>query len=138
MRGPLLKMSITCGAAPGLARSKTLTASSSKTVTNAFPPAKATSLGSSPTGIVLTVAPAFRSTTLTESESRLTTQASESVRALTVTGSSPTGIAASGLRLPSARTVKTSSRASGVLTARRRPPEGVSAIGWTCDDSRLT
>jgi hypothetical protein len=75
---------------------------------------------------------------LIESDRLLTTQASLSVRATTVTGSMPTGIAASGVRLPFVSTVKTSSSASGVLTASSRLPEGVRSIGWTWETSKLT
>jgi hypothetical protein len=41
-------------------------------------------------------------------------------------------------RFPAPSTVNTSSVASGVFTARSYPPDGVSAIGCTWDDSKLT
>src|SRR5260221_14530292 len=74
---------------------------------------------------------------LTLSERWLTTQASVSVRALTVTGSRPTGMVAWGLGLPSLATAKTSRVAAGGLTARRRAPDGVGAIGWRGEASKL-
>jgi hypothetical protein len=67
------------------------------TQTKALPlsaPAKTTSVGSSPTSNVRVTLPVAKSTTLTVSESQLTTHASRSLRAATLTGSSPTGISA--------------------------------------------
>src|SRR6266699_4580825 len=137
-RASLPNRSILIGGFARFPGSNTLTAFSCDTATNARPPAKTTSAGSSPTGSVLTVVPRLRSTMLIVSERWLTTHASESLLAATLTGSSPTGIEAQGARPPPGRTVKTSSSASGVLTTRSLPPAGVRAIGWTCDDSKLT
>ena len=89
------------------------------------------SLGSSPTRIVRVTMPRLRSTTLTLSERKFATHASLSVRAVTDTGSRPTRTECSSVRVPVAPTVKISRRASGVFTARSRPPEGVSTSGWT-------
>lgn len=72
---------------------------------------------------------------LTVSDRLLTTQTSVPVRGTTVTGSSPTGIAARCASRPSPPTSNTSSSASAVLTASSVSPDGVSAIGWTWDVS---
>src|SRR5262245_56915788 len=71
------------------------------------------------------------------SDRTLATQASVSVRARTLTGSRPTGMDLSRVSDPFAPTLNTSSIASGVLTTRSFPLEGVRAIGWTCEDSKF-
>src|SRR5437868_3373485 len=57
-------------------------------------PANTTSAGSSPTRIVSTTSPCDSETMLTLSDTELTTHTSSLVRALTDTGSRPTGISA--------------------------------------------
>src|SRR5688500_2815422 len=86
--------------------------------------------------MVRTTAPVVRSTTLTESDSQLTTHASRSLRAATLTGSSPTGISAVRTGEPE-ESWKTESVAFGELTASRRVPSGVSASGRVCGLSKL-
>ena len=107
----------------------TLTRSSDEMEMKARFAANLTSVGSSPTSSVFVTTPEARSTMLIESERLLTTHASESVRAFTVTGSRPTGIVFSKVRLPSAATVNTSSNASGVLTTSNRSSDGVRSSG---------
>ena len=66
-----------------------------------------------------------------------TTQTSVAERTATATGSMPTGTDASCVR-PTAPTLKTSSRSSGVLTAKRRVASADSASGRTWPLSNVT
>ena len=100
-------------------------------VTQALPPAKTTSAGSSGQLRVSVTMPAATETTLTESETSLTTHASSFETALTETGSIPTAISRikTGAAFDGLETSKTESRPSGVLTAKRRVPSGDKQTG---------
>ncbi len=117
-RGVSLKMSIDVIAAR-VAASNTFTRSSFPPhATNARPLAKTTSFGSSPTGIVASTFFATGSTTVTSSERWLATHTSfVPGRTARLTGSRPTGTSPANASEPSAATVKTARRPSGVLTA---------------------
>ncbi len=75
---------------------------------------------------------------LTLSDTSFTTQASSLSRALTETGSRPTGISAINRGFEGWVTSKTDNRASGVLTAKSRVPSGDSRTGLVCLLSKLT
>ncbi len=102
-------------------------------------PAKTRSRGSSPTSSVRTTLGglADTSTTLTLSDRWFTTHTSSSLRAATATGSRPTGTESVWVS-PAPPTSKTSSRLSGVFTAKSRVPDGDRASGRTCPLSKTT
>src|ERR1035441_4456094 len=76
-------------------------------------------------------------TTLMVLETWLTTQASLSVRGLTETGPSPTGISASNWGLPGWVTSNTDSDEFAVFTANRNFPSAESRIGLVCEGSKF-
>jgi hypothetical protein len=78
-----------------------------------------------------------RFTMLTSSETWFTTHAIVSLSAATATGSRPTEISPSEVRVPDPG-AKIWRRASGVLTARSFAPSGVIASGRTWSPSKFT
>src|SRR5947208_10778328 len=117
--------------------SKTRTSLLPDTLTKASPPAKTTSAGSSLTLIVSVTIPLTIETTLTLSDNSLTTHASSFVRALTETGSIPTGISFASTGGDWVM-LKTERRASALLTAKSRWPSGERRNGEVCRASKLT